>query len=368
MLLFHGTGGDRATIEGILRDGLTPHGGRAWAHQGTGVEEHVFACTSPVGSKNGDPIAYARGGAHRDGDAWLIVLDLPDAARGLVIGAVPNGELERYWQTTAFAGAVIEAQLVDAIAVIERARERGVACRELLAPRVVRVLDGLVDGTPDAATLLGFEAAYLRAAFADKRRVAEGYGLRLPDWYVDDGHYATCAACTHQIFDVVFAAAGVATRAHHEANRALDTNDVLFHRGTFQRIDAATMGALLDALGRWLDAHPPAQVKQVLRRARVTLAELQAALPPPRDQVPRTMWPDFLTADLAARCEEPDTQLLLTAAPPDTIAGAIHLGDRHRFAASVRPASGQTLAANLWARVAELRARRRATGHAVVLD
>ncbi len=96
-------------------------------------------------------------------------------------------------------------QLADAVAVIALARERGVACRELLVPRIEYVLDGLVDRPIDAATLLAFEELYLRAS-RDKARVAAGFGIRLPASFVDDPHAPTCAGCMRLLFDVILVA------------------------------------------------------------------------------------------------------------------------------------------------------------------
>jgi hypothetical protein len=101
MLLFHGTSGDEALIEKIFVEGLLPHP-RTWAKDATGVESHVFACTTPFGTRGGDPIEFAQRGAWRRNEAWLVVVDVP--ADGDVRGAVPNGELEQWWKVKAFEG------------------------------------------------------------------------------------------------------------------------------------------------------------------------------------------------------------------------------------------------------------------------
>jgi len=360
VLLFHGTGGDRALVDTILDEGLTPApAGRTWAHDVTGVAEHVFACTSPVGSKGGDPITFARRRTWRDHEAWLVIVDLPAAAEELVVGAIPNDELERFWVTEAFGAITVATDLLKTRALIAVARARGVACRELLVPQLTSIHDGLVDGPPDCDTLMQFERAYLRAVPRHKARVAASYGVRIPSWFSDDGHYPSCAGCMHNLFDVVFAAPDVLVRD------AAPT----FSRGSFTKLGLETMGAMLDALGRWIDALDPAAFDRwVRRRMGVPWRDMQRAFPPPRDAVPRTFHADFATADRATRMRASDTQLLLSRVPPEHIAGVIRLGDGNRFAARVRPSGGQTLAHTLWHLANEARAAHEKSGRAVVVD
>lgn len=73
----------------------------------TKVDEHVFACTTPVGSRDGDPIRVAQKRACKRDSAWMIVLDIPRDSP-LVVGAIGNGELARYWSLRAFATSAVE--------------------------------------------------------------------------------------------------------------------------------------------------------------------------------------------------------------------------------------------------------------------
>jgi hypothetical protein len=361
VLLFHGTGGPRAIVEAIAADGLLPHGGREWAARLSGVAEHVFACTTPIGSRDGDPIRFAQRGVWKQHRAWLVVIELPDAAaRELIVGAVRNDELARYWVLEAFAGATVQDDVRATRAVLARMRERGVRASELLRPAVRKVADGLCDRPPDAETLIQFEAAYLRARPAHKARVAASYGLTIPAWFADDPHYPACAGCLWNLFEVVY-----------EVPDVLDERErpIQFRRGTWTRIDLPTFGAHLDALGRWLgDIDPERLDRLISRRGQIAFAALQAAFPPPATAVPRTFLPDLVTGDLAARVREPDTQVMLARVPPEHIVGALDLGGANKLSALVRPDRGETLSDRLRHRVAELRDERARTGRAVIRD
>jgi hypothetical protein len=200
--------------------------------------------------------------------------------------------------------------------------------------RVKRVAEGLCD-EPDAHTLVQFEAAYHRARESEKARVARSYGLAIPPWFAEDGHYPSCMGCMHNLFEVDIEVPGVPGLA--------------FHRGAWDRLDLTNLGQLLDAVDRWL-AHagdPVVRTLEALRR-----------FEPPRDAVPRVMWPDFVTADLTTRMREPDTQVLLGHVAPSKIVGAIDIGTRDRLSPLVRPTRGQTLLGNLRHHTRELVERR----------
>ena len=318
MRLFHGTGGGRSIVESIFEQGLLPTP-RPWAQHATGIETHVFACTTPIGTRGGDPIQFAQRSAWGvDARAWLIVIDVPDA---LVHGAVPNDELERYWKARSFAASVFEKP-TRFRALIAAARSSQRPIRDLLRYRVDRVEDGLSDEPLEGHTLVQFEAAFARASLKHKKRVAASYGLRLPDWFLEDSHYLTCAACIGQLFDVVVAAPDAGEH-------------VRFHRGSWDRLDLTTFGVFAELVERWIAAagDPPID----------SIEELERAYPRGRDLVPRVLWKDFVTADLATRMRAPDTQLLLGHVPPAQIAGAIDLGTRDRLSSIVRPGGGETL-------------------------
>lgn len=346
MLVFHGTGGDRDLVEKIFDEGLVPQS-HAWAHDTTGIASHVFACTTPIGTRGGDPIQFAQRRAYRDGRAWLFVLDVPP---GLVRGAVPNGELEQYWHVRSFASSAFGPSAYNTRALLAAKRERRCAARELLEYRVVSTAKDLCEGQPDADTLVQFEQAYIRVSSRkDKQRVAASYGLRIPTSFADDSHYPWCMGCMHNLFEVQIVAPSV-------------PNVDPFHRGAWTRLDLITFGAHLDALDRWLAAHGDAAFSSF-----TTFEALQKRYPPPRDQVPRTMWPDFVTADLDARMRLPDTQLLLDHVSTVHIVGAIDIGTRSRLSDLVRPRDGETLIHKLTYLSRELVELRESTGRPVVL-
>jgi hypothetical protein len=322
MLAYHGTAADRPLVTKLFAEGFLAQP-RPWAHDTTGIEAHVFACTQPIGTRGGDPIAFAQRGAWKQHRATLFVFEVDEAD---VRGAVPNPELERWWKLRSFAALELPARLFT----LARATRR--PFRELLRYKVTSVADDLCD-EPDAHTLVQFEAAYHRARPTEKARVARSYDLRIPAWFADDSHYPGCMGCMSNLFvvDIEVPELGIA-----------------FQRGAWDRLDLTDLGQLLDATNRWL-AHagdPPVK----------TFAELQRH-PPPRD-VPRLMRKDFVTADLAERMRRDDTQILLGAVPPSSIVGAIDLGERDRLSPLVRPARGQTLLGNLRHRVRELVAQR----------
>jgi hypothetical protein len=343
VLVFHGTGGDRALVDKICAEGLVPTN-NTWAHDTTGIEAHVFACTTPVGSRGGDPIHFAQRRAYNDRRAYLFVLDVPPS---LVRGAVPNGELEQYWFTRTFAEVAFDGSAWITGALIEEARERRCAARELLAYHIVTIANGLCKEPPTPHTLVQFERAYVRARTRkDKQRVAASYGLTIPDDFANDSHSPWCEACMGQLFHVQIAVVSDTERR--------------FHRGSWTHLDPTTLGAHIDALDRWLAAHGDPRFRD--------FATLQRDYPPPRDRVPRTMWPDFVTADLPARMKLPDTQLLLDHVTPEHIVGAIDIGDDDRLSPLVRPHDGEVLLDKLWYLARQLVERRRSSSTPVIVD
>jgi hypothetical protein len=265
-----------------------------------------------------------------------------------VRGAVPNGELEQYWNVRTFSSIAFDQSAWILRALIERKRELcAAAARELVDYAVTSTATGLVEGEPDPHTLIQFEAAYMRAPNrAAKQRVAASYGLRIPTDFAEDSHNPFCSACLGQLFQIAIVVREDPVRQ--------------FVRGSWQRIDIATFGALADAVDRWLAA-----VGNPKFRA---FADLQRNHPPPRDLVPRTMWPDFVTAELDARMKLPDTQLLLDHVPPDNIVGAIDIGDDDRLSPLVRPRDGEVLIDKIAYLARQLVERRRQSSAPVVLE
>jgi hypothetical protein len=334
VLAFHGTGADRALVDKLFAEGFVPHA-RPWAHDATGIERHVFACTQPIGTRGGDPIEFAQRSTWHGRRAYLFVFDLDDSV--VVHGAVPNEELERWWKVRTFAQLALDRRL------FAHARAERRPIRELLRYRVKQVAEDLVDGEPDAHTLVQFEAAYHRARASQKARIARSYNLRIPAWFADDSHYPDCMGCLYQLFEVDIEVPGVP--------------GVAFGRGAWDRLDLTTLGQLLDITDRWL-AHAGDPAVD-------TLAELQRHAPP--RTVPRHMCKDFVTADLDERMRGDDTQLLLGHVPPARIVGAIDVGERDRLSPLVRPVRGQTLLGNLRHFTRELVDRRKRSSKPILL-
>lgn len=361
MLLFHGTGGDRSLVEQILEQGLLPHGGRAWAEKLTSLPEHVFLCTTPIGTRDGDPIRWAQGRAWKERRAWLIVAELPDARFDeLVVGAIRNEDLTRFWTTQELVNNIFFDRIADVRRVHAHARQQGVAVHELVQLVVNHVAEGLTMGRPpDAETLVQFEAAYYRASADRKAAVARSYGLAIPEAFARDPHYRDCLGCGHHLFDVRF-----------EIPDVCDARDrpLAFHRGAFTRLDRQTFGFHVDAVGQWLDAcDPQALVRAFAQEPRIRLDVLAERFPPPAD-IPRTFSPDLLRGDLGSRAREPDTQLLLRQVPPELVVGAIDLGTRDRLSRVVRPNRGETLLDKLRFASSQLRTLRERQGRAAILE
>jgi hypothetical protein len=357
MLLFHGTGGPRSLIEKIFEEGLVPHGGRDWAHSMTKVEQHVFACTTPVGSRDGDPIRFAQRRTWKKDVAWMVVLDIPRDSP-LVVGAIGNGELARFWSLRSFTASAVETKVGQTRAVLAAARESNRDLRDMIRLEVISTAKGLVEGTPDADTLVQFERAYLRANWDDKDRVARSYGLTIPRDFAEDSHYASCAGCMHKLFEVEFVVPDVMWWG----------KPARYYRGAFDRMELETFCAHMEALGRWLATYETEHIDRFVRkRDGVPWRELQKALPPPADLVPRTFWPDMATRDLDERLAEPDMQILLRAVPPEHIVGAFELGSSNQLSSLVRPRDGELLPNKLLHIAHELREQRETSVRPILL-
>lgn len=361
MLLFHGTSADDATLESIFTHGLqaTRH---HWAGEVTPTDEHVFLSTRPVAGKGGDPVSFARGWPSRGRrelapPGYIFVVDVPESARSHVVAAVRNQELERFWRMRAFV-----ATLVSPI-YIRGARVDGThleMLHELLGQRSARALRQgmrvmLLDSTrlscdtaPTVARLCGFRVDYGAADTpARKRAVERRYGIRVPDSFRDDGHNPFCGLCIGALFSWGY---GFEGQPHYAFPGHLDGRD----------LDSREMGGYLELLERWLAAQPRRRLAAALRRPG-QWHELLSRLPPPRDSVPRTLWPDFATgAHSAALLTEPDVQVLCKPVPPGWLRGAIRVTDGGRIRAELRPdrAAGTTLEGNLWRMVHGLRRAR----------
>jgi hypothetical protein len=104
MLLFHGT--TAPALDGILQHGLRPPqptaSGHDWVWELSGRVQGnaVFLSTAPVAGKGGDPVSFALGWPlkHARGGqpGYLVVVDLPQDALGLVHAVVPNNELSAF--------------------------------------------------------------------------------------------------------------------------------------------------------------------------------------------------------------------------------------------------------------------------------
>lgn len=105
MLLFHGT--VEPFIEGIFAYGLLPpnrndrSSGWTKALSGLGQNACVFASTSPVASRGGNPVAFAMSyrGPLPERAGYIVVIDLPPEDLHQIRAVIPNVELHSFIDT-----------------------------------------------------------------------------------------------------------------------------------------------------------------------------------------------------------------------------------------------------------------------------
>ena len=115
-----------------------------------------------------------------------------------------------------------------------------------------------------------------------------------------------------------------------------------------------TAGVLLDALGRWLRAHPREKVERALR-AGAHPQHWARALEVPRDQVPRPLWPDFLTRYTDEDLRSPDTQVVLARVSPEWLVGVLRVSDDGRRLLPELSGDATPVLGELWRRTHALR-------------
>ena len=152
MLLFHGTRGDRRLVDAITREGLRGFG-RGWTHERFGGDAFTFLANTPVSGHGGDPVAFAMGfrlwkGPRTPGDGWIIVVDLPHQAQGVIRAVVPNRALEDY-----FAARTLQDQLVHTMQRLDAGG--GVLSWREGGPLLVEVADSRSKRDPEVKRHLG---------------------------------------------------------------------------------------------------------------------------------------------------------------------------------------------------------------------
>jgi hypothetical protein len=379
MLLFHGTRLDRAGLDSVLDEGLRPFP-KEWACSALGAarEPHdpphdpeagfVFLATSPVSGRGGDPLGFALGWGSaarrsRPTPGYIVVVQVPEPARGHLLGAVPNHELEQFWRVRRFLGCVERDLLPGDLLAL---REVTAPWRERLVPVVTHLNPGLPPATSAdqlQALMREWDAARTRR---DKRRILRASGATVAAEDLEDSHTPFCADCTGTLFGTVeLELAGLPARPPRARQPSAPPR--LRVGAAFQGgLDVPTVGLLLDALGRWLRAHPAEAVARAVQ-AGAAVAKWARALEVPRDQVPRPLWPDFLTRFTDEDLRSPDTQVLLAGVPASWLLGVLRVSDDGHTLRPGLSGGGGPVLSELWRRTHLLRQERSAAGRPPVL-
>ncbi|MFT3768185.1 MAG: hypothetical protein QM820_22265 [Minicystis sp.] len=386
MLLFHGTRGDRRLVDSITREGLRGFE-RGWTHERFGGDAFTFLANTPVSGHGGDPVAFAMGfrlwkGPRTPGDGWIIVVDLPHEAQGLIRAVVPNRALEDYFAARTLQDWLVHTmQRLDAGGVLPW-REGGPLLVEVLEeigrrddlPSIARglrpvLLSKVDDLTSERFTFGGWcrYAEALRAAksIGDVVRAGRKWGFT---WKRPEVPH--CALCVQGLANWVYAidaplacadGGGVAVPA------SMAGRDVLgYELAPLARLVArAYAGASPDAVRA-------AFVRLRTQGRSATWGRLLAQTPIDEQALPAPWRTDFGRgraedgkpgdADLRAR----DVQLVCDPIPPERIVGALRIAAGARLRPWARPSRGETLEGRLWHAARALAARRKGT--AVIYD
>ncbi|MGZ3419534.1 MAG: hypothetical protein ACXVEE_16790 [Polyangiales bacterium] len=378
MLLFHGTRGDRTIVESIADQGLRA-AGRAWTHALLGREDCAFLSNAPVAGHGGDPVAFAMGFGgwlprRASVDGWIVVVDLPKDAHGLVRAVIPNLQLARYFERDRhFALLETNAWFLDADSpkarigppVVEVLAELG--RRDAKAPALRPILlSKYADLHAETFSFAAWRryAAALRVArtLDDVVRAGRRYGFT---W--DHPEVPHCELCV----------AGMATWAYEvEASPPLACADGRRLALPLHGRDPVGDGleALARTVARWFEgvpepvlaarfealrAAPHACTQSSYERLVKTLAIDPARLPP--------AWqPGFGTQFSEEDLRAHDVQLVCDAIPRDYVVGALRIATAGRLRPWARPTRGETLLSKLWRAANTLRERSR--GPATVYD
>jgi hypothetical protein len=243
MLLFHGT--TAPALDGILQHGLRPPQPHAaghdwvWELSGRAQGNAVFLSTAPVAGKGGDPVSFALGWPlqHARGrqPGYLVVVDLPPDALGLVHAVVPNVALPAFVSVSCTRSWLRETVRLHASRATASDNQADLArwtlsqwclhywlarwCADhqvaftpaALAPHVTLQTDGIDRALPPDLTPLRWQAFlddYFRVvALADwditsatererrRQTIVRRHGIVLPNHIEADDHSKYCRLC-----------------------------------------------------------------------------------------------------------------------------------------------------------------------------
>ena len=413
MLLFHGARAD--ALPGILERGLAPPSPedhqQSWARQlsGYGHSASVYLSTSPVAGKGGDPVSFALGWPGRRWrvprklPGYLIVVDLPTEAHGLIRAAVPNIELDRFMQTHHTRDFLLGKANFTAgqrtgwlfhwqvLYWLERFfRETGVPLeQEAVQARLRWQVTYRVPELPEDLTprrwqaflteyvqlmeLKSYDLGSQQEVRRQQARLFRRHQLTLPADILEDSHSAQCRLCLAALFQYSYLVEGfeayapfsiyLREHAHWDKGASSTRQETLspytipvtsYNSGMLDylalmlRVVRAHVAPFTEAdLLRFWQAHPRTWTWQ----------QWYHSFPAERCNLPNLWRPtygrDFTPHDL----KQPDWQVLTAAIPRAYLLGAIKLSDGDKLLPQVRPnrLRGETLSARLWQRVHELR-------------
>jgi len=387
MLLFHGTRGDRALVESIAADGLRGFG-RAWTHAVLGREACTFLANAPVAGHGGDPVHFAMGfGRYRQrasNDGWIIVVDLPPEARGLVRAVIPNTEVERYfWRDRTFAFLESGAWLLgdDHELVSAKARKR--------MPTGPRVIEVLAELGPEGAARAKLHPVLLSKyedlgsddfSFANWTRYADALrNARTLDDVIRAGRRWGFRWEHPEVPHCELCVASMATWAY-----AIDASPRLACAcertaalpASFAGRDFVGNGldALAGMVRRWFEGVGQAEL---IERFESLRASEPSGSQSARDYLVRVLaiaqsrLPAAWRSDFGAEFDEgtmraADGQLVCDAIPSEYLVGALRIATGGRLRPWARPKGGETLMSKLWQATHAL--RRASRGPATVYD
>ncbi len=360
MLLFHGTA--EPFLDSIFAYGLLPpnsndrSSGWTKALSGLGQDACVFASTSPVASRGGNPVAFAMGyrGPLAERAGYIVVIDLPPEDLQQVRAVIPNVELHsfidtlnaRYFLQQPFqiryrklSERLDIAQFCIFYWLTHFLKKRGYP---LEAPALRELLKQHIDGSdaPYAWRVTGVET--LSTGRVNLRTKAEP-----PYSYIFEGfeRYEPFLLFLQQL------------RA-----RPLPQDAILKP----YRISGAEESVLsnLAFLLRIVAAHvAPFAQRDILRFFQTHPSwnwdDWYAAFPAQECDLPRLWHPDYGRHFDMQDLKSADNQLILSALPPRYILGAIKVSDGVKLLPHLRPdrKKGEKLSSRLWQRAYALRSQ-----------
>lgn len=360
MLLFHGT--FEPFLESIFAYGLLPpnsndrSSGWTKALSGLGQDACVFASTSPVASRGGNPMAFAMGyrGPLPERAGYIVVIDLPPEDQYLVRAVIPNVELRSFIDSLNARYFLQQPFQVRYRHLKERfdiphfcifywltrfLKERGFP---LEAPTLHELLKRHLDESdpPYAWRVIGVET--LKNGRVNLRTKAEP-----PYSYIFEG-FDRYKPFLHFL--------------QEQLAYPLPPDAVLKP----YRISGAEEAVLnnLAFLLRVVSAHvAPFSERDILRFFRTHSSwnwdDWYAAFPAQECDLPRLWHPDYGRHFTMQDLKNEDNQLIFSSIPPRYILGAIKVSDGVKLLPYLRPdrKKGEKLSSRLWQRAYALRAQ-----------